>query len=266
MLERLVSTGKLTAELDRGLKTYVRYRAWLASDIVQWPFWTVFLFLSITMYAPQLMETKAVINMLTWSFFVFIFVSSFMWVANSVVMEAQQGIIENIILSNTSLHVHILGRIVITIIDFVIGGAVFLLLASFMFGADIAVANPLLFTASIVTSFIFFLAFSAVFGALLIAVRSPWIVISIVQFVIPFASGGIPVQLLPAEAARIVMFSPFFYVIHPIIASATNTFYLPLEVVFTAAVSSSAIMFLLSIYVEKRLVRKALKTGRLTLF
>ncbi|MCS6785108.1 MAG: hypothetical protein NZ581_07960, partial [Candidatus Caldarchaeum sp.] len=115
-------TGKLSAELERGAVTYARYRAWLISDIFQWPFWTIFFFLSILMYSPASLSNSAVVKSMAYSFFAFIFVSSFLWSSASLVSEAQQGIIEQLILAKTSLRNHLVGRAVITAADIAVGG------------------------------------------------------------------------------------------------------------------------------------------------
>ncbi|MCS7129268.1 MAG: hypothetical protein NZ919_01315, partial [Candidatus Caldarchaeum sp.] len=83
---------------------------------------------------------------------------------------------------------------------------------------------------------------------------------------VPFSSGGIPVQLLPPDAARLISLSPFFYAIHPMVASATGSFYIPPQTLFTTATILTGLMTLASIYAEKILVRKALKNGRLAMF
>ncbi|MEM0384081.1 MAG: hypothetical protein QXV27_04485 [Candidatus Caldarchaeum sp.] len=266
MLGKSAYISKIAAEVERGLKTYARYGAWLASDVIQWPFWTVFFFLSIMMYSPDLLSSKPLINILTWSFFAFVFVSSFLWAASSVVMEVQQGIIEQLILAKTSLRLHLVGRTVITVLDILVGGVILLLLSSLIFGAELTITHPTLFIASTAIAFVFFLSFTSVLTALLIAVRSPWVVVSILQFIIPFSSGGIPVQLLPPEAARIVLLSPFFYVIHPIVASASNSFYIPAENLIAASAGLTVVMFFASIYIERKLINRTLKKGKFTVF
>jgi len=61
-------------------------------------------------------------------------------------------------------------------------------------------------------------------SSILIALRSPWIIQNVVQFAAPFSSGSIPVEVLPTEIQTVLPYSPFFYIIHPIVASATGNF------------------------------------------
>lgn len=257
---------RLKAEVSRGFKVYTRYRAWLLSDILQWPFWIIFFFLSIVMYSPSFLQDPAIVKTMTYSFFVFVFVSSFMWNATSMTMEAQQGILENLILAKTPLRVHMVGRAVITLADLLVGGVILLLLSRLFFGADISIALPIHFAASLLIAFVFFQFFTAILAALLLSVKSPWIVAAMLQFIIPFSSGALPIQFMPPEYAEILMRNPFFYVLHPIVASATGIFHTPPEIIFPAAIATTTAMALIAIYGEKRLMQKALKTGKFYLF
>lgn len=258
--------GKPSAELERGITIYARYRAWLIGDIVQWPFWIIFFFLSVLMYSPASLADKGVVTGFTFSFLAFVFVSSFIWGAASFTQEAQMGIVENLILSRTPLSSHLLGRLVITSVDILVGSSLLLALSWLFFGAELVVARPISFAGSLVLAFVFFHFFTSVMSALLLAVKSPWLVVSLLQFIIPFSSGALPVELLPPEVANIVASSPFFYVIHPIVASATGRYFIPEQTLFTGAVLTTAFMVATALYVEKLLLRRAVKTGRIGLF
>ncbi|MEM0348735.1 MAG: hypothetical protein QXE96_00580 [Candidatus Caldarchaeum sp.] len=263
MPEKWVSAGKIAAELSRGLTIYSRQRTWLLADLIQWPFWIIFFFLAILVYAPSYLGDVEVMKAISYSFFVFIFVSSFMWNATSLPLEAQMGVVEQLVLTKTPISIHLVSRMVVTAADIAVGGLALLLLSSLFFGADISIAKPLNFAAYLAIAFIFFLFFSSIVSTLLLSVKSPWIVTNILQFVVPFSSGAIPVHLLPPEAAAIVSASPFFYILHPIVASATGLFYLPEAQLFVGAVAATAMVAVLSVFAEKYLMRRALRTGRL---
>ncbi|MEM0440884.1 MAG: hypothetical protein QXF45_02530 [Candidatus Caldarchaeum sp.] len=258
--------GKATAELGRGVLVYSRYTAWLLGDIFQWPFWIIFFFLSVLVYSPASLADKAVVTNFSFSFFTFIFVSSFIWASSSLNQEAQQGIVENLILTNTPLSIHLFARMVITSIDILVGGVILLTLSHLFFGAELAIARPLHFIAALAIAFVFFLLFTSVLSAVLLAFKSPWLIVSLLQFIIPFSSGALPVDLLHPDVANIVSASPFFYVIHPIVGSATGRYFIPEHILFTAAIISTILMAILAVYVEKQLIRKALKKGRLGMF
>lgn len=264
MADEWVSAGKIAAELARGLTIYSRQRTWLLADLIQWPFWIIFFFLAILMYAPSFLGDTEVMKSISYSFFIFIFVSSFMWNATSLPLEAQMGVVEQLVLTKTPISIHLVSRTVATAADIGLGGLALLLLSSLFFGADISLAKPLHFTVYLAIAFIFFLFFSSIVSTLLLSVKSPWIVTNILQFVVPFSSGAIPVHLLPPEAAAVVSASPFFYILHPIVASATGLFYLPETQLFVGAVAATAAAALLSVFAEKYLMRRALKTGRFT--
>ncbi|MDJ0272237.1 MAG: hypothetical protein QXS96_04485 [Candidatus Caldarchaeum sp.] len=262
MREKSGLAGKIAAELARGLTIYSRQRTWILADLLQWPFWIIFFFLAILMYAPSFLNDPAVMKTISYGFFVFIFVSSFMWNATSLPLEAQMGVVEQLVLTKTPISIHLVSRTIITAADIALGGLALLLLSSLFFGADVSIAKPLHFAAYLAIAFIFFLFFSSIVSTLLLSVKSPWIVTNILQFVVPFSSGAIPVHLLPPEAAAVVSASPFFYILHPIVASATGLFYLPETQMLVGAVAATIVAAVLSVFAEKRLMRRALKTGR----
>ncbi|MDT7878992.1 MAG: hypothetical protein RQ862_10630 [Candidatus Caldarchaeales archaeon] len=258
--------GRVMVEIERGLKGYARYRAWLVSDLVSWPFWTMFFFFSILMYSPDLLKSQYHLNALTWSFFSFILVSSFTWAANSLSTSIQEGILENVLVSGGSVRLHVTGRIVISLLDFAIGGPFLLLISAVSFGTNITVARPELMVPALIQAIAFLYLFSSVLSIMLIALRSPWIVLNVVQFAVPFTSGAIPVEVLPPDLRAALTYSPFFYIIHPIVASATGNFYLhPYQLFLTGFVVVLSLA-VLGVWLEKALMRRALMRGRFSLF
>lgn len=258
--------GRVSAELERGLITYARYKVWLLSDLISWPFWTLFFFLSFLMYSPSLLNSQYHLNAFTWSFFTFIFVSSFMWGSVFLATSAQEGILEYVLITGASVRNHMLGRAVISFLDLAVGGPALLLISVLGFGTELRIAYPHLMAVSLALAGFFFYFFSSILAVLLVSLRSPWIVINVAQFLIPFTSGAIPVESLPPEIQQIVTGSPFFYVIHPIIASATGSYFFPPEIIFSIAAVLCVSVYLLSRVLENALLRRALRLGKMTLF
>ncbi len=256
----------MLAEIERGLKGYVRYRSWLASDLVSWPFWTLFFFLSILMYSPDLLRSQYHLNALTWSFFSFILVSSFTWSANALSTSIQQGILENVLISGGSVRLHLAGRVVISVLDFAVGGPFLLIVSALGFGTVIRVVRPDLMALALVQAVVFLYLFSSILAMLLLALRSPWIILNVIQFAVPFTSGAIPVEVLPPEIRGVIVHSPFFYIIHPIIASATGNFFLPPLQLFSTGFLVVLSALALDLLAERILMRRALKRGKLSLF
>jgi len=136
---------KISAELGKGLKIYTRNKVWIISDLISTPFWVIFLFLTLIFYAQYLLNNINVVTSLMWGIFLFIFMNSFMWAGNSIVQSVESGIIDNIILTNTSLTIHLLGRNITGMIDILISGVIALLTSSYIFGATLSISEPILF-------------------------------------------------------------------------------------------------------------------------
>ncbi|GBC70573.1 hypothetical protein HRbin02_00341 [Candidatus Calditenuaceae archaeon HR02] len=266
MSGRAVFTGRVFAELEKGLTIYARYKIWLFSDLISWPFWTIFFFLSFLMYAPSLLSSQYHLNAFTWSFFTFILVSSFMWASNFLATSAQAGILEYVIITGCSIREHMLGRSIVSFIDLAVGGPLLLLISAAGFGTRLFVAYPHLMFVALVLASAFFYFFSSMLAVLLVSLRSPWIIINVAQFIIPFTSGAIPVEVLPAELRSIITYSPFFYIIHPIVASATGQYFLPPGLVLTVGGILCLATYLASRVLEDVLLRRALRHGKFTIF
>ncbi|MCS7145642.1 MAG: hypothetical protein NZ938_02985 [Aigarchaeota archaeon] len=266
MFGRVESIGRVFAEMERGLTTYARYRIWLFSDLMSWPFWTIFFFLSFLMYSPSLLASQYHLNAFSWAFFTFIFVSSFIWSSVFLATSAQEGILEYVLLTGSSVRQHMLGRMVISILDVAVGGPALLLISAVGFGTRLSVAYPALMVVSLAVAGVFFYIFSSILAVLLVSLRSPWIIINVAQFVIPFTSGAIPVEALPPEIQGAVLYSPFFYIIHPIIASATGLFFIPPEIVLPVGGLLCLAIYIVGRFLEKVLLRRALRRGKFTLF
>ncbi len=257
---------KIFAEVEKGLKLYVSYRVWILSDVISTPFWVMFIALGILVYAQQRLRDPMLTSGIAWGIFVLFFISIFLWSGNSVVAIIQQGILENLILTNTGLLISLLGRMVMSSIDVLVGGVIILYFSSYFFNTTIYVADPLFFMIFLFIAFLSFIFFSAIYAALLTVSRSPNLVTSVLQFLIPFFSGAIPIQLFDVNIARFFMYSPFFYLINPILSAATG--YYVLDKFFLLQLSLSVVIgfALASFYIQKVLIRKALKKGNFTLF
>jgi hypothetical protein len=74
------------------------------------------------------------------------------------------------------------------------------------------------------------------------------------------------VEVLPPDLRAALTYSPFFYIIHPIVASATGNFYLhPYQLFLTGFVVVLSLA-VLGVWLEKALMRRALMRGRFSLF
>ncbi len=258
--------NKIFAEIERGFTLWKSYKIFLISDLISTPFWIYFFILAILIYAQHLLNDRFIMTNLMWGLFMFFFISSFMWLGNSVIIILQQGIMENIILTNTKLSIHIFGRGIISILDTTIGGIIIILMSYFTFKVTLYIADPLFFIIFLILAFLFFIFFSTIYAILIIAVRSPWIITNILQFILPFFSGAIPIQIFQKEIAGIITYSPLFYIVGPVVASATGYYIMDKYLLLTIALIIVLFTASISNYLEKLLIKKALKEGKFSLF
>jgi ABC-2 type transport system permease protein len=258
--------NKIFAEIGRGFALWKSYKIFIISDFISTPFWIYFFILAILIYAQHLLNDKFILTNLMWGLFMFFFISSFLWMGTSIVLVVQTGILENIILTNTKISTHLLGRSVVSVIDVTTGGIILILMAYYTFNLTLYIADPLFFAIFLILAFLFFLFFSTIYAILIIASRSPWIITNILQFIIPFFSGAIPIQMFKAEIANVIIYSPFFYAVGPVVAAATGYYIMDKYLLLILASIMVLIAFLISNYLEKLLIKKALKEGKMSLF
>jgi ABC-2 type transport system permease protein len=256
---------KISAELGKGLKIYTRNKVWIISDLISTPFWVIFLFLTLIFYAQYLLNNINVVTSLMWGIFLFIFMNSFMWAGNSIVQSVESGIIDNIILTNTSLTIHLLGRNITGMIDILISGVIALLTSSYIFGATLSISEPILFFISLIIAVIFYLLFASVYASLIISLRSPWIVTNVMNFVLPFLSGAIPIQLFQKNVADIIIYSPFYYITGQIASAATGVYYVDPYLMLLISIVFTVIMFFMSRIAANKLIQKFRKEGKISL-
>ena len=258
--------NKIIAEIYRGFALWKSYKIWIISDIISTPFWIYFFILAFLIYAQHLLNDKIILTNLMWGLFMFFFISSFLWMGTQIVTVVQQGILENIILTNTRIITHMIGRGIVSVFDVIIGGIILLLMAYFTFNVSLYIADPVFFFIFLLLAIIFSINFATIYAALIIGIRSPWIVTNILQFIIPLFSGAIPLQLFQGSIANTITFSPFYYVIGTVIASATGYYIMDKYLLLLISVTITLIVILLSNYIEKVLIRRALKEGKFSLF
>jgi cation transport ATPase len=72
--------------------------------------------------------------------------------------------------------------------------------------------------------------------------------------------------MFKAEIANVIIYSPFFYAAGPVVAAATGYYIMDKYFLLILASIMVLIAFLISNYLEKLLIKKALKEGKISLF
>lgn len=256
---------KIATEIERGIKIYLRNGIWLISDLISTPFWVIFLFLTIIFYAQYLLNDESAVTSLAWGIFIFILINSFIWAGNSIVQSVTSGIVEGVILTNTSITIHLLGRCIMSTIDSLVGGTIAVLTSAYIFKASFTIYNIPLFIVSIIIAIIFNSLFTSVYATLIVSLRSPWIVSNIMNFIIPFLSGAIPPQLFPKEIGNILLYSPFYYATGQIESAATGIYLVNPTIMLLISIILTICMFFISNITSKKLVDTIRKEGKASL-
>ncbi|MDT7891610.1 MAG: hypothetical protein RQ952_02590 [Thermoproteota archaeon] len=264
IIKRIIS--KIFAEVERGFTIYTRYKVWLISDLISTPFWVLMLLYGIMLYATQYIKDPNVISALTWGIFVFVFVSTFLGMSSTLVIAIHQGILEYVLMTNSSIVSHLVGRAIMSLIDTFTIGAVIFLLNTTLFGAKIYLADPLFFFISIILALLFFLFFGATWSFFVVNLRSPWVANQVLQFVLPFFGGAIPIQLFSKDFASVILYSPFYYVIGPIISAATGYYPFDKYLMLIFDIIAVLIMAIIAYRVQNIIIKNALKKGKFSLF
>jgi len=257
--------SKITTEIERGIKLYFRNGIWLLSDIISTPFWVIFLFLTIVFYAQYLLKDVNALTSLMWGIFIFILMNSFIWAGNSIVQSVTNGIVDGVILTNTNITIHLLGRSIMSVFDSFISGIIALLTASYIFGSSLLIHNLPLFFASLIIALIFYSLFASVYAALIVSLRSPWIVSNVLNFILPFLSGAIPPQLFPKSVANILLFSPFYYISGQIVSAATGIYLINPTIMLIISIIITVVIVFISNFISKKLIQSMSKEGKASL-
>jgi len=257
---------RIFAEAERGVTIYIRYKVWIISDILATPFWVLLLLYGILLYAINYINNPAVISGITWGIFVFVLVSTFLGLSATLVVSIQQGILEYVLLTNSSIVSHLFGRAVMSIIDTAVIGSLVLLLTSLIFGVSVYLVDPVFFFIHLFLAIIFLLFFAGMYSFFIVNLRSPWMANQVLQFIIPFFSGAIPIQFFSQSFANAIMYSPFFYIIGPIIAAATGFYPIDKYLFLLLSFISVILMGIISFQVQRIILKNALKKGKFSLF
>ncbi len=259
--------NKLASEVEGGIKIYfLGYKVWFITRLLISPFWLLIIMFGFIFYAVEYLNDPDFVAGITWGIVIYLFIASLIPMADSMVVSIQQGILENLLLTNTGITTHLIGRCMMSIVNTAISMPVLLLTSYYLFGARIYIADPLFFFIFMTIATFFFLFFAAILGAFYTRVGYPTLITQPLQLLIPFLSGAVPVHLFHKDFANIMFYSPFFYVISPISGSVTGYYVMDKFLLLGLSLLSLLIMMVISLHVQRILIKKTLKKGNFTLF
>jgi ABC-2 type transport system permease protein len=184
-------------EAEKGLRALLARPASLVMSIISAPLWLAFFVLSLEGYGLSLRGST--LQLLIWVSYSFSLYSTWLWeFGHGILDEQQEGVLEYVLGSGSSLFKHVLGSglafLIYSLLDMVI------ILASFslVFGVKPLIINPALLAASIVLASASLLSVASIYSILVAGLRSSWVVTDILQFVLPAIGGLLPSEFSPA--------------------------------------------------------------------
>lgn len=100
------------------------------------------------------------------------------------------------------------------------------------------------------------------FTLVFIRLRNPSLAANAVQWAIPLSGGMIPPTAMPPEAAKAFLFSPFQYVIAPVVYSATGSWLVDPPLALAAGAAVVAVLYVLSVRVAESAVEGYKTAGK----
>ncbi|MFB6491073.1 MAG: hypothetical protein TU35_007535 [Thermoproteus sp. AZ2] len=162
-----------------------------------------------------------------WSFLAFVLYSEPLWAAADARSHLRLGITEQILAARGGLAPTLFPWLFVdsamwSMMDSSVLFAVF----TAIFGPP-AAAQPLLLAAALALLYLFSLSMGVIGVYLFLSLENPWIAALLLQLVIPLSGGVVPPYALPESVARFLAYSPFQYVVAPLIYAGVGKWLLP---------------------------------------
>lgn len=175
-----------------------------------------------------------------------------------------RGVLENVIVSGSSILVMYVGIIPISVGWLVLSLSITYLMLSVIIAPPILqVVNPTLFLLGLVSLMIVLFAYAMILGSTLIASGTSGAVVEFVSWILPIATGGItPLANLPHTMRLIALLTPFSYPAELLRYSlGLTTLVIPKEVMIVISTLYPAAFLVFSYFYFKKQLRKLLKEG-----
>lgn len=175
-----------------------------------------------------------------------------------------RGVLENVIVSGSSIFVMYVGIIPITISWLVLSlGITYVMLSALITPPTLQLANPALFLLGLTSLMMVLFAYAMILGSTLIASGTSGAIVDFVSWILPIATGGItPLANLPYMMRLIALSTPFSYPAELLRYSlGLTTLMMPEEVMVAISILYPTAFLAFSYLYFKKQLRKLLKEG-----
>jgi len=175
-----------------------------------------------------------------------------------------RGVLENVIISGSSIFVMYVGIIPMTISWLALSLSItYLMLSALIAPPIIQVTNPALFLLGLFSLMIVLFAYAMILGSTLIASGTSGAVVEFVSWILPIATGGItPLTNLPPTMRLIALLTPFSYPAELFRYSlGLTTLILPEEIMTAVSTAYPTAFLALGYLYFKKQLHKLLKEG-----
>ncbi|WP_188595974.1 hypothetical protein [Thermocladium modestius] len=229
-------------EVERGLRSLLSRPASLVMGMISAPLWLAFFVLSLEGYGLSL--GGLTIQLLIWISYSFSLYSTWLWeFGQGMLDEHQDGVLEYVMGSGSSLFRHVMGSGLALLIYTVLDLAVILASFAAVFRVEPTIMDPAAFFISVVMASLSLLSLASIYAIMVAGLRSSWVVTDVLQFILPAVGGLLPSEFSPA-IRLINEYSPLAYPFVLMRESATgvNELGIPIQLQLAYSLIFTAIM------------------------
>jgi len=249
----------------KDLRSYIRYPAWVAGDLVSTPLWFFLFAPGVVIFSPTGEGSSAQTTSFLYLGFLFVVLfSTILWgIGQSVRNEQMAGTLEQFLLAPANRMTLIIGRWArVFLTDGIIMGYTTLLI-SMVQGLPIVLLDPPLFLFSLMLFELGVIGLGLLFAGLTMRIKSYNTISNLVFFGYIILTGALfPIAIVPLPFRYVSMMIPFTYFIdlmrHAAIDTATI---LPETLEVATAMLLAVVMVLVGSFSFKRIERQARVLG-----
>ena len=261
---------EIYASAYKEFKIYFRYPLWFLADLVASPLWILMLLYPILLFLPY----NEWNNPKTYNFFYWGIVSwdllsiSFWGIGNLIRREQEMGTIEQSFLTNANRIALFVGRVFSEGFIFLIDAVYMVLIIHALFGVWIEIRSPFLLLISVFLALFLSVGFGALYGALVLYIKSPGAISNVLQFLFIGIGGAFfPVSRLPAQLRLFAYSIPFTYAIDLLRNASMDTeTILPPVLEYLLAFILGVFLNVLGLSILLLIEKKSKRTGKLGLY
>lgn len=251
----------ILAEALREAKLFFRYRMVYVTGSVAFVLFILSFILGIAWYIIGFKFDAVTSKALMWGFATFIIFADVIWIAPRVVVAMQEKILEYVIAARGTIVYHVVGSTFRAMIEISLDLPLILLVFYAVFKVGFELADPILFAVAMALLLLSSIAIAGITAVLTISSRNPWIAPNIAQWIIPLSGGMIPPVLLPKNVVELMKFSPFYYLLSPVVYSAIGTWVHPPSYVLPIALLELVSLWALMLWLERRALGVSRRRG-----